>query len=678
MLYYARQPAGAIFENRLVTYNSLLEVAIFPLRDRFKFLLERWLQRGVRTRLLFIAGVIILISLLGGVAAWLFSDQFGGLGDAIWWAFLRLTDPGYLGDDAGAFLRTLSTVITVLGYVVFLGSLVAILTQWLNQTMHHLESGLTPIAVHDHVLILGWTNRTLAIVREIMLSEHRVRRFLRKRGARKLRIVILIDEVTPAHVVELRESLGDIWDESRIILRSGSSLRFEHLRRVAFRDAAVVILPGADFVLGGSAATDARVIKTLISLASTAHGDHASAPAVVAEIYDALMIPIAEKSYGGGAIDIVAGDAFISRLIAQNIRHRGLSFLYSELLSHIRGNEVYIRSFPDYSGAEFGSIQVLFQKAILLGIVRLKDGQFESHLNPIDRFIIEPEDRLVFIARSYDDCAATPPAAEMADEPLIEINSANRNEAVPLAIHRVLILGWSHKVVSLLREFGSYSTERFEVDVLSRVPAAERMPAINRIDIDKDRVKIRQIEGDYTFRRDIAAIQPESYTNIVFLASDWMDSMEESDARTILGYVLLRSILDEQERQTEVLIELLDPENARLFLRRAGEVIISPLVLSHILAHVALRRELSAVFNELFAAGGAEFYFRPATFYHLEGKTIGRRELQVAARARGEIALGIRLSAEFGRPSGGIRLNPGREDRWTLTKEDEIIVVTTT
>jgi hypothetical protein len=154
--------------------------------------------------------------------------------------------------------------------------------------------------------------------------------------------------------------------------------------------------------------------------------------------------------------------------------------------------------------------------------------------------------------------------------------------------------------------------------------------------------------------------------------------MEESDARTILGYVLLRSILDEQERQTEVLIELLDPENARLFLRRAGEVIISPLVLSHILAHVALRRELSAVFNELFAAGGAEFYFRPATFYHLEGKTIGRRELQVAARARGEIALGVRLSAEFGRPSGGIRLNPDLEDRWTLTKEDEIIVVTTT
>src|SRR5690606_7794786 len=79
------------------------------------------------------------------------------LPDAIWWAFLRLTDPGYLGDDAGAFRRTVSTFVTVAGYVLFMGSLIAIMTQWLRQRMLQLERGLTPIAMRDHILLLGWT-----------------------------------------------------------------------------------------------------------------------------------------------------------------------------------------------------------------------------------------------------------------------------------------------------------------------------------------------------------------------------------------------------------------------------------------------------------------------------------------------------------------------------------------
>ena len=70
----------------------------------------------------------------------------------MWWAFLRLTDPGYLGDDEGLARRTISTVVTVLGYVLFLGLLIAILTQWLNQLIARLESGVTPVALSDHVL----------------------------------------------------------------------------------------------------------------------------------------------------------------------------------------------------------------------------------------------------------------------------------------------------------------------------------------------------------------------------------------------------------------------------------------------------------------------------------------------------------------------------------------------
>jgi hypothetical protein len=146
---------------------------------------------------MFAAALILAISLIGGLLAWAVTDQFddpleaiwwsflrlsdpGYLGDdegvslrimawavtdqfddpleAIWWSFLRLSDPGYLGDDEGVSLRIISTIVTVLGYVLFLGSLVAIMTQWLNQTLRRYESGLTPISMSGHVVIIGRTS----------------------------------------------------------------------------------------------------------------------------------------------------------------------------------------------------------------------------------------------------------------------------------------------------------------------------------------------------------------------------------------------------------------------------------------------------------------------------------------------------------------------------------------
>jgi hypothetical protein len=76
-----------------------------------------------------------------------------------------------LGDDEGLSRRLISTVLTILGYVLFMGSLIAIMTQWLNQKIRNFERGLTPIVRRNHILILGWTNRTLAIVDELMRAK---------------------------------------------------------------------------------------------------------------------------------------------------------------------------------------------------------------------------------------------------------------------------------------------------------------------------------------------------------------------------------------------------------------------------------------------------------------------------------------------------------------------------
>ena len=126
-------------------------------------------MRGTHYRLALAALLIALVALVAGEIVYLFAPVGSdAIGDDIWWAFLRLSDPGYLGDDEGLIRRTISTAVTVLGYVLFLGLLVAIMTQWLNQWIARLEMGVTPVAVSNHVLILGWTHRTPAIANTLL------------------------------------------------------------------------------------------------------------------------------------------------------------------------------------------------------------------------------------------------------------------------------------------------------------------------------------------------------------------------------------------------------------------------------------------------------------------------------------------------------------------------------
>ena len=79
----------------------------FSFVDRLRYLVERQFIKGAHYQLLVVAAFIALISLIGGWLAWPSAPEGSNLADSVWWAFLRLTDPGYLGDDeSGSHRRT--------------------------------------------------------------------------------------------------------------------------------------------------------------------------------------------------------------------------------------------------------------------------------------------------------------------------------------------------------------------------------------------------------------------------------------------------------------------------------------------------------------------------------------------------------------------------------------------
>ncbi|MCH2534752.1 MAG: hypothetical protein MK008_09955, partial [Bdellovibrionales bacterium] len=216
------------------------------LSNYFIFKIERFLIKGAWFQLFSVAVTIVIISLFFGAIAFFYTDHFVNIQNAIWWAFLRLTDPGYLGDDQGYKLRTLSTILTVLGYVLFMGSLVAIMAQGLNRLMSKLEAGLTPIREKNHIVILGLTRRTPLILRELLVSKDRVLRFLKRFKKADLKIVILSKNINSKVLHELKAEVGPLWDDSKVVLRSGNPLEVEHLDRVDFMRAASIIYPASD------------------------------------------------------------------------------------------------------------------------------------------------------------------------------------------------------------------------------------------------------------------------------------------------------------------------------------------------------------------------------------------------------------------------------------------------
>ena len=114
-------------------------------------------------------------------------------------------------------------------------------------------------------------------------------------------------------------------------------------------------------------------------------------------------------------------------------------------------------------------------------------------------------------------------------------------------------------------ELERYIREKFDVAILSLVPVTERETELRRKAIDTSRVMLTHCEGDYTSPTDLATMQPGNYDNVVFLGSDWRETQEESDARTIMEHLVLRNALEGLLNKPKILVDLMGPDNVELF-----------------------------------------------------------------------------------------------------------------
>ena len=641
-------------------------------------------MRGPLAYFGFILVLIVLIALAAGFMIRQLYPGFDSLGDAVWWAFEHLLVPEFTDDDDSVIERIFAVVLIVLGSIMFAGAVIAVLVQWLDETRERLQLGLTPVVLNAHIVLLGWSSRTSAVLAEIMASQGRVERFLRERGVRRFHVALLAEPAAASLTQQLRLQLGEQWNPRQIIPRSGSPLILEELARVDFTHASVIVVPAADTSTGSALDADACTVKTLLTLgAALDESSLEELPLVVAELQDPRHTQTLRALYRG-AMEIIAGDEVIARLMVQIVRHPGISHVHAEFLTDIGGSQIYVREEAHLVGASVQQLTHAFPKAVLLGVVRPHGDSFKALLNPPNDLRLEAGDRIAVLASSHKD-AVPPDALENWDE------ISEKPAPVPrLPAHRrVLVLGWNHRVPALLAEFASYPDEEFSIDIVSEVPAKKREKRIGAEMFPQQKLQIRELEFDYTVSAYLEAVDPASYDNVVLMASEQLKPGAQSDARTILGFLVLRELMAGRPPAPRVLVELTDPENVTLFQNRSDEIIVSPVIVSHMLARVALRRELRAVFDELFTSGGSEIFFRRIADYtstEIRSDIPGTNtsdgdyafsDLQRLADTRGEIAIGIRRGGQERMPNGGVELNPGRDEHLRLGENDELIVLAT-
>jgi len=444
------------------------------------------------------------------------------------------------------------------------------------------------------------------------------------------------------------------------------------------------VIPAADTTATDSLDADTQTVKALMTIGDALEeAPPQELPLVVVEIQDPRHIGTLRALYQG-PMEIITGDDVISRLVVQTVRHPGLSYVFAELTSDVSGSQIYLREEPQLAGVSVRQLAHAFPKGVLAGVVRPRGDGFQALLNPPKDLHLAAGDLIAVLAPSRNDAAPPQtigPAPEMPERPAPECETAARR--------RVLVLGWNHRVPALLREFTSYPQEEFIIDIVSQVSATKREKRIAAEELSTERVKIRQLEFDFTVPAYLDDVDPASYDNVVLLASERFKSGTESDARTILGYLVLRELMTPQAKALPVLVELTNPAHTTLFDNRRGEVIVSPVIISHMLTRVALRREMRAVFDEVFSSGGCEVFFRRIADYGLAeilsqipdydpvGGDCTFADLQRAADARGEIAIGIRRAGQERTARGGVELNPGRDESLQLNENDELIVLTT-
>ncbi|MBF0290223.1 MAG: hypothetical protein HQM14_20600 [SAR324 cluster bacterium] len=603
------------------------------------------------------------------IAVYFFPDAtISEINDQIWRVLLQMMDPGaFENDEEASVLQKFIGAMTVFAGMIFFSSLVAFITTEFNERIAMLRKGRSIVLEKGHTVILGFNNRILEIVKELILSNEDEKK--------RLAVVILSEQD--------KELMDDFFHEnisntgtSRIVTRSGNISSLVSLRKLGLSHCKSVI------VLNPAKPSDNRkqqlngdslVLKTILSIASVT-GDE-NAPVIVCEFFEEK-----NRNLGIGILPekVVAlqADYIMAKILVQTSRNPGLAFVYDHLVG-FEGNEIYFYPVPQQGiGMTFGAIKWNFNHSIVLGL-RLPDS---SHLwNPPANYVLREQEELILAAESFS-------AIQFEGKPVASAKNFEFSGAVVREkVDSELIIGWSRKVEKLVDEYAAYVIKGSRIDVIVASINKTMRQQIQRILEEYPYLSIELYEDDIHEEGVLQKYRPENYDNVILVTEEIDTGTEELDADTITKLLefrkYFRMLQEEKNRKvkTQLITEVMDSRNAELIYGSGvRDFFIPDQFISKILAQISQDSRIYVAYEDLFSAYGSEIYIKPISLYFKRFPVKHAfTECMAAAEQRNEVCLGVRIIAHQydSARNFGITLIPPQTEEFYFVRQDQMIVL---
>ena len=577
--------------------------------------------------------------------------------------FLQMTDPGNMAQDIESKpLYKFVAILAGLTGVIMLSMLIAFITTALDQKIAQLKKGHSKVIEEDHTLILGWNERITEILRELVIANE----------SEKSPVVVILSPRDKEWMDDYLKLNFPDSKNTRIVTRSGTVSSLVNLEIVSLNSCKSVVLLAHSPVNGPESdkvASDTAIIKTALALIASRPPERPLN--IVAEVFYQSNREILHD-ISPDEISTIDTSEILAKILVQTSRSVGLSVVYSEILS-FDGCEMYFHE-ADWRGIQFGELCYYFPDGIPMGIKRA-DG--EILINPAIDTGMNDGDSILILAE--DDSTIDFQQSKVAEARSFEL-AGGRKE---LQREKNLVIGWTPKVPTILREYADYVLAGSEIYIMLRIPDDSVAEKIEKLNEELDELSIRFLYEDPLSKEGLLAADPFQFDNIIILSQGGKnDDFEQTDSETILILLMLRQIFDANQtnqRPIKLITEILDSENQALVAQTGvNDFIISNRFVSMVLAQISEDPDIKTVYDDLFSEDGSEIYLKSASLYFKEFPVeVTYADMIRIAQSREEVCLGVKIKSleKDMAQNFGVKLIPPKGKKYTLQADDALVVL---
>ena len=649
----------------------------YPTKQRLKYAIDNYMSRGsssifMALLLTFLIGFLIMV-LFRLIANSLLPDEtLSSWLEIPWRVYVAVMEGSAAETDGDSnWLAKLSSIFGVLVGLILFSSMVAFITSIFEAKLDELRRGRSIVLEEGHTLILGFGDRILEVIRELIEAND---------SEPDAAIVILAEDDKEDMDNFIRDNILD-FRTTRVITRSGVVTNINNLKKVMAENAksTIIINSAASWQPESEKnLADALVLKSIMSIIAVCEGkEH---PPIVCEIHSDRDRDLAQN-ISNGTVKALNEVSVLSRMIAQlALSRNGLSVVYSDMVG-FDGNEFYFYQ-PENGWCDdltFGESINRFKSSTPMGI-HTDEGQII--LNPPKSTPVNREDELIVFAE--DDSTI-----KYFDKPIFEpsIKSIPKIET-DIRTQRVALLNWTPKTKIIVKKLCSYLPKKSELNVYVSKFLDEMENTKEFLAENYPNIHISIQELDFNELKQLENIEPQNFDSILIL-SPGGSTIEEMDAYVISLLIRIRQILllktdstAENYKWPKLITEVMDSENIDIILNSGVEdFMVSNQFVSQIMAQVSEEPLALDVYDDLFHADGSEIYIKAASNYfdfsNEQSIKIKYGECMQAAQLRNEIILGLQFHDKQKNKESmfGIKLIPNKDDVFTITPRDGFIAL---